>query len=311
LALATGGGSAVAVEAFPNQVVTLVVGFAPGGGIDVIARLFAARLAEALGHPVIVENRPGAGSRIANDYVTRSKPDGHTLLVTAAATVIDMEISGKHGEGLRAFAPVSTIANGPMILVVRAASPAWTLDELVARARAAPGRLNYSSSGPGTTVHLYGELFKLRTGVDIVHVPYKGTAPALAALLAGDVDLTFAPVVAVVPHVKAGQLRALATTGARRAALLPDVPTMTEAGTRGVEATVWYGLLAPAGTPAAVVDTLARAVADATRSPEFRRRLLDLGLEPEASAPEAFTQLLRDEVVKWSDVVKTAGVHAE
>jgi tripartite-type tricarboxylate transporter receptor subunit TctC len=309
--LAAHGATALA-QRYPSKPLTLVVGFAPGGGVDINARLLALRLAEYLGQPVIVENRPGAGSKIANEYVAKATPDGHTLLVTTAAVAIDMAFYEKvRIETLRDFTPVSTISRTPLILAVNPSVPVKNVQELVARARAMPGTLNYSSSGSGTTGHLCGELFKQLTGTDIVHIPYKGTAPALTALIAGDVDMSFATVPAVLPYVRAGRLRPLASTGEKRSELMPDVPTMREAGASGVEASVWYGVFAPAATPPDVVNILARAVMNASVSPDFRQRLLDLGAEPVATTPEEFGRLLREEVAKWAEVVKAAGIRAD
>ena len=305
-------GATASAQHFPSKALTLVVGFAPGGGIDINARLLATGLAQRLGQPVIVENRPGAGSRIANDHVAKAPPDGYTLLVATAAVAIDMAFSQNAGvDTQRDFAPVSTISSTPMILVVKPSLPVENVRRLVAHARTLPGGLNYSSSGPGTTGHLYGELFKLRTGTDIVHIPFKGNAPSLNALIAGDVDMSFATAPSVLQFVKAGQLRPLATTGEKRSELIPEVPTMKEAGVDGVEANVWYGVLAPAATPPDIVNTLANAIMDVTRSPEFRQRLLDLGAEPGATTPRAFRSLLREEVAKWADVAKAARIHAD
>jgi tripartite-type tricarboxylate transporter receptor subunit TctC len=310
-ALAAHGTTALA-QRFPGMPVTLVVGFAAGGGIDINARLLAVKLSESLGQPVIVENRPGAGSKIAKEHVAKAAPDGYTLLATTTAAAIDMA-SYEKGEvdTLRDFAPVSTISRSPMVLVVNPSLPVRDVRELVARARAMPGTLNYSSSGSGTTGHLCGELFKLRTGTDIVHIPYKGNAPSLAALVAGDVEMSFAEVPTVLQYIKEGRLRPLALTGEKRSELLPEVPTMKEAGISGAEATVWYGVLAPAATPPDVVRTLARAIRDATDSPDFRKRLLDLGAEPAATTPEEFGRLLQEELARWGKVVKAAGVHAD
>jgi tripartite-type tricarboxylate transporter receptor subunit TctC len=221
-------------------------------------------------------------------------------------------LNGKPGiDAQNELAPVTTIATTPMILVVKSSAPAKDAQELIARARAMPGRLNYSSAGPGTTLHLYAELFKLRTGTDIVHIPFKGTAPALQALIAGDVDLCFAPVPSVLPLIKAGRLRALATTGAKRSDLLPEIPTMREAGVEGMDASVWYGVFAPAATPSGVINVLARAILDASRAPDYRQRLLELGEEPSATSPEAFRRLLREEMAKWSEVIKVAHIRAD
>jgi tripartite-type tricarboxylate transporter receptor subunit TctC len=297
---------------FPSRPITLVVGFAPGGGIDTNARLLAKALERRFDQPVIVENRPGAGSKIANAHVAKATPDGYTLLVTTAAVAIDMAFSANAGvDAQRDFAPVSTLATTPMILVVNPSLPVESVKELVAYARARPGLLNYSSSGTGTTLHLYGELFKLRTGTDILHVPFKGTAPSLNALLAGDVQMTFATAPSVVQFVKTRMLRPLATTGATRSELLPDVPSMNEAGISEAQAEVWYGVLAPAGTPADVIDILAKAIDAVSRSPEFRQRTRDLGVEPNASTPDAFRMRVREEVARWSEVAKSARINPD
>jgi tripartite-type tricarboxylate transporter receptor subunit TctC len=305
-------GAGEPAQHFPDRPLTLVVGAAAGGGIDINARLLAMRLADYFGQSVIVENRPGAGSKIANEYVAKATPDGYTLLVATAAMTIDMAFhGGLEIDTLRALTPVSTISSTQMILVVNPSVPAKNVRELIARARAMPGELNYSSAGPGTTAHLYGELFKLRTGTDIVHVPFKGTAPSLSALVAGHVDLSFATVPGVLQYVRAGKLIPLATTGGKRSEVMPDVPTMDETGFAGMEASVWYGVLAPAATPREVVSILARAIDDASRSPDFRRQLLDLGEEPMASSPGEFANLLREEVARWSQVIKAAGIRAD
>ncbi|HEY2967426.1 MAG TPA: tripartite tricarboxylate transporter substrate binding protein [Casimicrobiaceae bacterium] len=309
--LAAHGATALA-QRFPTKPLTLVVGFAPGGGVDINARLLAAKLAEYLGQPVIVENRPGAGSKIASERVANAAPDGHTLLIATAAVAIDMAFYEKvRVDTLRDFAPVSTISSTPMILVVNPSVPVKDVRELVAHARTMPGTLNYSSSGSGTTGQLYGELFKLRTGTDIVHIPYKGTAPSLTALIAGEVDMSFATVPAVLQYIRAGRLRPLASTGEKRSELMPDVPTMKEAGVSGVVASVWYGVFAPAATPPDIVNILARAVMDASHSPDVRQRLLDLGAEPVATTPEEFGRLLQEEVAKWTALVKAAGIRAD
>ena len=299
-------------ESFPARPLTLVVGFAPGGGIDINARLLAKGLSRALGQPVVVENRPGAGSKIANEHVAKARADGYTLLVTTAAIAIDMALGRNAGVDSEAdFVPVSTISTTPMILAVKPSLPVSSVRELVARAHAKPGAMNYSSSGTGTTLHLYAELFKLRTATDILHVPYKGTAPSLNALLAGDVDMTFATLPSVLPLVKGGRLRALATTGEARSPLLPDVPTMKEAGIDDAAADVWYGLLAPAATPPEVVAKLADAVAEVSRSSEFRHGLEALGVEPRVTAPQAFGALVQREVARWADVAKAARIEAQ
>lgn len=302
----------LAQERLPSGPVTLVVGAAAGGGIDITARLLAQRLATRLGQPVVVENRPGAGSRIANEYVARATPDGRTLLIATAAMTVDSAFQARAGiDTLRELAPVSTIASTPMIAVVKPSLPVTSLQELIVRARNMPGALNYASSGQGTTGHLYAELFKLRTSTDILHIPFKGTAPALAALLAGDVDLSFVPLPGVLQYVRAGRLRALATSGTTRADVMPDVPTMEEAGLANAQADVWYGILAPARTPPVIVDALAEAIAEISRSPDFRRQLVDLGEQPFIAGRDEFGRLLHAEVARWTEVIKAARIRAE
>ena len=312
VALAAQCAAALAQGAYPNRTIRLVVGFTPGGGVDINARLLAPKLAELLGQSVIVENRPGAGTNIANEHVARAAPDGYTLLVNTPAVAINMALYRKLPyDTLRDLTAVSIFSESPNILVVNSGVAARDVKELVELARAKPGRLNYSSAGTGTTQHLAGELLKLRTGADVVHVPYKGTAPSLTALVAGEVDMTFANIPAILPHVKSGRLRPLASTGDKRAELMPDVPTMKEAGIDGVEVVVWYGVLAPAATPREIVSMLANAVIRAARSPDIRQRLLEQGAEPVGSTPEAFDKVLRAEVAKWTEVVGVAGIRAE
>src|SRR6266513_2561458 len=257
-------------QSFPGKPLRLVVGFTPGGGVDINARLLAAKLTELLGQQVIVENKPGAGTNIANEYVAKSAPDGYTLLFNSSAFAINLALS-----------------------------------------RERPGALNFSSAGAGTSQHLAGELFKLRTGTNIVHVPYKGSAPALTALVAGEVQMSFSNTVAINQHVKSGRLRALAVAGARRTALMPEVPTMKEAGVEGVEVPLWFGLLAPAATPREIVQTLSAAVAKAANSPDLRKRLLEQGADPVGNTPEEFDRQLHEEVARWMEVVKISGVRAD
>jgi tripartite-type tricarboxylate transporter receptor subunit TctC len=304
--------SAALAQSYPTRPVRLVVGFTPGGGVDINARLLAAKLSESLGQQFLVENKPGAGTNIANETVAKSTPDGYTLLFTSPAVAINMSLY-RHPpyDALRDFAGVSVFSESTNLLVVPAALPVHSVKELIALAKEKPGALNYSSAGQGTTQHLAGELFKLRTGTQIVHVPYKGSAPSLTALIAGEVQLSFVNPVAAGPHVKSGRLRALAVAGAKRTALLPDVPTMKEAGVEGVEVPLWYGLLAPKATPREIVHTLAAAVAKAARSPDMAQQLAKDGAEPAPNSPEDFDRQLRAEITRWAEVVKVSGAHAD
>jgi tripartite-type tricarboxylate transporter receptor subunit TctC len=299
-------------QSWPQRPIRLVVGFAPGGGVDINARLLAPKLSEYLGQQVVVENKPGAGTNIANEFVAKAAPDGYTLLINTAAVAINMSLyKNLPFDTLRDFAAVSVFSESPNMLTVNAKLPLHSVKGLVAYAKANPGKLNYSSAGSGTTQHLSAELFKLRTGVDMVHVPYKGTAPSLTALVAGEVDMTFANIPAIQAHVKTGRLKALASTGARRDPQMPEVPTMKEAGVEGVDVTVWYGVLAPAATPKDVVNKVAEAVTRATRDPDTRKRMLEQGAEPVGNTPEQFAKLLREEVARWAEVVRVSGARTE
>jgi tripartite-type tricarboxylate transporter receptor subunit TctC len=311
-AFACAGHALVAQAQFGDRPVTLVVGSSPGGGVDHTARLLALELADQLRQSVIVENRAGAGTRLASEYVAKAAPDGRTLLFTTGESTIDLAFDPQATPNiLRDLVPVSLVAVCQMLLVVNAAMPVRDVTELLARARAAPGKLNYSTAGVKTTMHLVGALFAQRTGVDIVHIPYKGTVPALTALVARDVDMTYASLPSVLPFVESGKLRALAVAGSRRSPLLPDVPTLAESGVQGVQANIWYGLLAPAGTPADVIDALARAVNAASSSADYRQSLAAMGGEPSPGTPAAFGELLRDDVRKYGAVIKAARIRAE
>jgi tripartite-type tricarboxylate transporter receptor subunit TctC len=297
---------------YPSRPVKLVVGFPPGGGVDINARLLAPKLSEYLGQQFVVDNKPGAGTNIANELVAKAPPDGYTLLLTSPALAINMSLYSKLPfDTLRDFAPVSMISESPNVLVVPAALPVANLQALVARAKAMPGKLNYSSAGPGTSQHLAGVLLTMRTGTSVVHIPYKGSAPSLTALIAGEVDFSFANIPAVQGHIKGGKLRALAIAAPKRDPQLPEVPTMKEAGVNDVEVSVWFGVFAPAATPKEIVRTLADAVIRASRDPDMRRRLHEQGAEPVGSTPEQFTAFMRAEIARWAEVVKVSGAKAD
>ncbi|HZE10644.1 MAG TPA: tripartite tricarboxylate transporter substrate binding protein [Burkholderiales bacterium] len=312
LALACSMQAAAALAQYPTRPARMLVGFTPGGGVDINARLLASKLTEYLGQQFVVENRPGAGTNIANEFVAKAAPDGYTLLFNSPAVAINMSLyKNPPYDALRDFAGVSVFSESTNILVVPASLPAKSVQELVVLAREKPGALNYSSAGAGSTQHLAAELFKLRTGTNIVHVPYKGSAPSIAALIAAEVQLSFVNPVAIGQFVKTGRLRALGVASAKRTALLPDVPTMSEAGVEGVEVPLWFGLLAPAATPRDVVRALAAAVAKGAHSPDMQKRLLEQGAEPVGSTPEEFSAMLKDEVARWAEVVKVSGARAE
>jgi tripartite-type tricarboxylate transporter receptor subunit TctC len=305
--VAAGAGA----QGYPVKPIRLIVPFTPGGGVDFNARLVAQKLTEYLGQQVIVESRPGAGTNIGNEFVAKSAPDGYTLLINSGAPAINMALYKNLGyDTLRDLAMVSLFSESPNVLVVHPSLPVKTAKQLVALAKAKPGVMNYSSSGAGTTQHLSAELFNLRTGVKTVHVPFRGTAPSLTALLSGEVELTFANIPAIAGFVKAGRMRPLATTGLKRAAQLPQVPTLKEEGI-DVEVTVRYGVFAPIATPKDTVNTLAGALIKAARSPDIRQRLLDQGAEPVGSTPEEFTKIMKEEIVRWAEVVRVSGAKAD
>jgi tripartite-type tricarboxylate transporter receptor subunit TctC len=255
----------------------------------------------------VVENRPGATTNIASAMVATSAPDGYTLLFTTSALAINLSLyRNLTFDAVRDFAPVSVFAESPNLLVAHASAGA-SVKELLAHARANPGAMNYSSAGAGTSQHLAGELFKARTGAQVVHVPYKGTAASLTAVIAGEVQFSFANVPAILGHVKSGRIHALAVLAPKRSALMPDVPTMKEAGVEGVEVPVWYALLAPAATPREIVRTLSEATVRAARSPELKQKLVEQGTEPVGNSPEEFAKMLKEEVARWAEIVKISG----
>ncbi len=297
----------------PDRPVRIVVPFAPGGGNDVFARQLGLRLAEALGRQVLIDNRPGGGGIVGTDAVAKAAPDGHTLLLGHTGTLaINPALHPKLPYDAQAgFAAVGPLAQAPLVLVVSAASPARTLAELLARAKSAPGRVSFASSGNGTGGHLAAELLEERSGAKLLHVPYKGTAPALADVLGGQVDAMFSVVPPALAHVEGGRLRALAVTGARRSPRLPQVPTVAEGGYPGYESTLAYGLVAPKGTPEPVLKALGAALAKAVESPQLREALRAEGAEPLAGSAADFAALMRAESEKWGRLIRAADIRAE
>ena len=305
--------AAAAAEAYPAKPVRFVVAFPPGGGTDIIARSIAQKLAERLAQQVVVDNRPGAGGNIGTDIVAKSAPDGHTLLMGSAGPLaINASLFGKMPfDPIRDLAPVTLAASTPNVLVVHPSLRAATIGELIALAKARPGEINFASSGHGTPAHLAGELFNSMAGVKMVHVPYKGAAPALADLLGGQVQLMFSTMPPALPHVKDGKLRALAVTSAKRSPAMPELPTVDEIALPGFEANTWHGVVVPAGTPAAIVARLNREIVAILHLPEVVERLSAQGAEPVGSTPEEFAAYIRSETLKWAKVVKESGAKAE
>jgi tripartite-type tricarboxylate transporter receptor subunit TctC len=313
LVLALGASGAVAEGSFPDKPVRFVVGFTPGGPSDILARALGGKLADAWRSQVVIENRPGAGGNIAAEVVAKSAPDGYTwLLGNNSILATNQSLYRALGyDPVRDFAPVALVAIQPNILVVNPDVPAKSVRELIALAKSRPGRLNYASSGSGAAAHLAGELFKSMTGVDMVHVPYKGAQPALTDVIAGQAQLMFATSASVIPYIKAGRLRALAVTGAKRSASVPDLPTVSEAGVPGFEAITWHGVVVPAATPPALIERLNRDIVAALGQRDLRERLEALGAEIAAGTPRAFADYIAAEIPKWTQVVKDSGARAE
>lgn len=299
-------------QTFPNRQIRIVVPYSPGGGADTTARLLAPKLQEALGESVVIDNRPGAGGIIGDDAVAKAAPDGHTLLIGAFAHAVNPSLQPKMPfRTPDDFAPISLLVTVPELLVITPSHPAKTVMELVAMAKAQPGKLLYASSGNGSAQHLAAELFRLRAGIDIGHVPYKGGGLAVADVAAGHVPFYFGNMSAALPQARAGRVRALAVTSAERSPAAPDVPTIAEAGIQGCEISEWNGLLAPAGTPPAVVGRLHVEVTKIMQSDEMKAKFADLGAASIGSTPAEFATFLRAEMAKWAEVVKTANIRIE
>jgi tripartite-type tricarboxylate transporter receptor subunit TctC len=300
-------------QTYPTRPVRLVVPFPAGGTTDILARAAAQKMSEAWNQQVIVDNRPGAGGNIGSELVAKSAPDGYTLeMGTVGTHAINASLYSKLPyDPVKDFTPVILVAGVPNVLVVNDALPVHSVQELIAYAKANPGKLNFASSGSGTSIHLSGELFKTLTGVQMTHVPYKGSAPALTDLMGGQVQLMFDNLPSSLGFIKAGKLRALAVTSTTRAAALPDVPTMVEAGVPGFEASSWFGILAPAGTPRDIVMRINGEVAKWLASPDARDKLSGQGAIPAGGAPEDFARHINAEMTKWAKVVKESGAKVD
>jgi tripartite-type tricarboxylate transporter receptor subunit TctC len=295
---------------YPVKAIRLVVPFPPGGGNDTIARLMGQKLAPALGQQLLVDNRPGAGGTIGAEIAAKSPPDGYTLFLAGVASHgINPNLRKKLPyDPVRDFAGVSLIASAPLLVVVHPSLPTTSIKQLVALAKSKPGAINFASNGTGGSSHLAGELFMMMTGTSMVHIPYKGLSPALTDLLSGQVQVMFSSAVSMLPQVKAGKLRAIAMTGAKRSQAIPDIPTVAETGIPGYETGSWYGIVAPAKTPRPVIARLSREVAAATRSEEISRRLVDEAVIPIGSTAEEFDAHIKRELARWAQVIAKAKI---
>ncbi len=297
-------------QSYPSGPVRIVVPYAPGGGTDILARLFAQRLGESWGQSVVVENRPGADGMIGTEVIARASADGHHLVLVVGAHVINPSIKAKMPfDVIRDFTPVTLVATTPWVVVVNPGVPANSITELIALAKAQPGKMSFGSSEPSS--RLAGEMFKRQAGVDLLHVPYKGGAPIMIDLLGGHIQVGFTSVLTVLPHHKSGKLRVLGVAGRNRSPAMPEIPTVIEAGLPAYETSAWYGLYAPAGTPKHIVDKLQQEIARIAMRADVRERLLQLGAEPVASTPEEFAAFTRSELAKYAKIVRDAGIQPE
>jgi tripartite-type tricarboxylate transporter receptor subunit TctC len=312
LCLALGVALEAAAQAYPAKPIRFIVPFPPGGSADILARAIGQKAGEGLGQSLVIENRPGAGTAIGAEALAKSAPDGYAIMIgTVSSHAIGPALNPKLPfDPVRDFAPVSLVASIPFAMIVHPSVPAKTVAEFVVLARAKPGTLNYSSAGSGTSNHLAGELLRSMTGIEIVHIPYKGSAPALNDLVSGQVSMMFDLVLTAAPHVKSGAVRGLAVTSAQRSSVLPDLPTVAES-IPGYEVSAWFGIFAPAGVPQPVVQRLNAEFVKALQQPDLRQRLASQGAEPLTSTPDEFAAYLRAEIDKWARVVKAAGMKAD
>ncbi len=297
---------------YPTRPVKLIVPFAPGGSADVFGRFLAQRLQESLGQAFVVDNRPGGGSLIGTDAVAKAAPDGYTLLIMSNThTVNESLIPVRPFQLMRDFVPIAPINASDLVLVAKAGLPANNLKELIAAAKAKPGGMSYASSGPGTPYHMAGELFKAMAGVSIVHIPYRGSAGARTDVLGGQLEMMFDAIPTMSEQIKAGKVKGIATTGKQRSQVLPDVPTMNEAGVPGYEATLWLGVMAPKGTPVAIVNRLNAEIGKVTSNPDVRKAWAAQGTTAMTMGVDEFTRYMNDDIVKWARIVKISGAKAE
>ena len=306
-----GLASSTGAQTFPAKAIRIVVPLAPGGGVDLTSRAIGAKMAEGLKQNVIIDNRPGGATVIGTEIVAKSPPDGYTLIMASSSHAIHGILHKLPFDPIKDFAAVSLVATAPLVLVVHPSVPAKSVKELIAVAKKNPGKLSFGSSGNTSVLHLAGEMFNVMAGVKTVHIPYKGTGPALTDIIGGQIEMLFGTPVATFPHVRSGRLRSLAMTGAKRSEAVPDLPTVAEAALPGFSAEAWYGLLAPAGTPPAVIARLNAEAVKAVQHPDVKTRLGGEGADLIGSTPEQTMQFIQDEIVRWTRVIKTAGIKPE
>jgi tripartite-type tricarboxylate transporter receptor subunit TctC len=313
LAAALGLTLAAHAQSFPSKPIRLICPFPPGGAVDIASRAIAAELSKNLGQTVTVDNKPGAGGNIGGAETARSAPDGYTIFMTTSGiSAINPFLYAKMPfDPMKDLLPVSALVSLNNVLVVHPSVKANSVSELIALAKAQPGAITYASSGSGTSIHMSGEMLKHLAGINMTHIPYKGSAPALTDLMGGQVMVMLDNIPSALPHIKSGKLRALATTGAKRDALLPELPTLAEAGVTGYESGVWFGLAVPAGTPREIVAKLNAEAVKGTKAPEFAKRMTELGYNIIGSSPEQMGDMLRHEVTRWGPIVKASGAKAD
>ena len=313
LALAAFAPQPAMAQTYPNKPVRLVVPYAPAGATDIIARAAAIELSKTLGQPVTVDNRPGAGGNVGAEFVAKSAPDGYTMLMSASSLhgITPFLYSKLNYDPNKDLVPVIVFASFANVLVLNPDVKANTVPELIALAKAQPGRMTCASSGSGSTIHMSCEMFKHMLGLDITHVPYKGSGPAITDLMGGQVNMMFDNIPSAISHVRGGKLRALATTGAKRAAALPDLPTMIEAGVPGYVADAWFGLVMPAGTPKEIIARMNDDGQKAAKAPDFVKRMTDLGYEIVGGTPEQMAAMIQDEIKRWGPIVKASGAKVD
>lgn len=296
---------------FPRKSIRLVVGFSPGGPTDLLARTIGQKLTESLAQQVVIDNRPGANGIVGSELVAKAAPDGYTILMATASHAINPSLYKLSFDPINDFAPVTPVGTGAYVLVVHPSVPAKSLKELIALARSRPGQLSFGSGGIGAATHLAVEILKSMAGIDMIHVPYKGGGPAMIDLLGGQLSLIFNDQLTTLPYIRSGKFRALAVSSAQRSSMLPNIPTVAESGLPGYEVIGWYGMLAPAGTPAPLINRLYREVVRIVQMPDVRERFLSLGTEPFTAAPPQFATFIKAEIPKWGKVVKDANIKAD